>query len=167
MTNWRDVLPIGFLLPFLVIILLEVGVSYGFDYLKRNIDSKITNLESQLKTREEGLADRLEKNDAYFVFSQVINIVEIIKNRRSPLEVVNKFTPLVPTFIKVQEVRIDMDNNEIVMMASVANLVSYLRALNYFQNHPKLELKNKPSPNISNEQVTFEMVFALKPTFFE
>lgn len=167
MVSWRENLPLGLFMPFILIILAEVVVSYGFDYYKSGLNAKINNLESQLKIKEEGLTEKLEKTDSYFIFSQVINIVEILKNKKSPLLVINKFTPLVPNFVKVQNVAIDMEMNEITMNASVDNLISYLRVLNYFRNHPKLELKNQPSPSLTGNQVNFQMVFTLKPSFFE
>lgn len=167
MVNWRENLPIGLFLPFILIIIFEFAVSYGFDYYKQNLSLKINNFENQLKQREEGLSDKLSQTDSYFIFSQVINIVEILKSRKSPVEVINKFTPLVPNFVQVSNVSVDMDNNEISFDGSVSNLISYLRVLNYFRNHQKLELKNEPSPTIDNNQVNFQMVFSLKPAFFE
>lgn len=167
MSSWRENLPLGLFIPFILIILVELIVSYGFDYYKSRLSTQINNLESQLNRREEGLSDKLAKTDSYFIFSQVINIVEILKNKNSPLTVVRKFTPLVPNFVNVQSVDINMETSEITMGASVPNLISYLRVLNYFRNHPKLELKNQPAPAMSNNQVYFQMVFALKPAFFE
>lgn len=167
MPSWRENLPLGLFLPFILIIIFEFVVSYGFDYYKQNLSFKINNLETQLKTREEGLSSKLSQTDSYFIFSQVINIVEILKSKKSPVDVVNRFTPLVPNFVQVQNVSVDMDNNEISLDGSVPNLLSYLRVLNYFRNHQKLELKNQPSPNIANNQVNFQMVFSLKPAFFE
>jgi len=167
MENWKSIIPWGLLTPFLIIILVEYGVSFGLDFYSQRLNQQVNELESKLKQKEEIIKGGLGTNEAFKVFSQTVNIVEIYKNRQSLNFVINRFNQLMPKFLILNEFRYDADGKQIEINASVPNWQDYLRFYKYITNLQVLEVKNFSSPKLGdNNLINFSMVFLLKPSFY-
>jgi hypothetical protein len=168
MENWKSIIPWGLVLPFLIIILIEYGLSYGLDFYIQRLNQQIPALETKIRQKEESVKGGLETNEAFKIFSQTVNIVEILKNRKSLSLVINRFNQLMPKFLIVKEFDYDADKQEINITAAVSNWQDYLRFHKYGSSLQVFELKNFTSPTIGeNNLINFSMVFLLKPAFFK
>jgi hypothetical protein len=168
MENWRNLIPIGLVAPFLIIILIEYGLGLGLDFYNQKLDQQIEGLEDLLKQKEESLKGGLKTNEAFKIFSQTVNIIEILKNRKSLSFVINKFNQLMPKFLIVKEFKYDAEKREIEINAIVSNWQDYLRFHKYVTGLKVLELKDFTPPRLEeNNLIQFSMVFLLKPNFYE
>jgi hypothetical protein len=104
MENWRNLIPWGLVAPFLIIILIEYGLSFGINFYNQRLNQQISELEAKIKQKEESTKGGLETNESFKVFSQVVNIVEILKNRKSLSFIINKFNQLMPKFFNDQRI---------------------------------------------------------------
>ncbi len=163
----KHLLPWGFIFPFLLIIAFELALSYGLDFYNKSLESQINNLELTLNQKEAEISGKLSSNEAYFVFSQVANIVEILKSRPSVNFVINKFDKIMPKFVVIKSFSFDADKQEIQIEASVNNWDDYVRFHNYISHHPDLELRSFTSPKLEENLINFSMVFYLRPNFYK
>jgi len=168
MESWRNIIPWGFILPFLIIIGLELLISYGLDFYNQRLSSQIYNLDSVLKQKQESLAEGLETNEAFKVFSQTVNLVELL-NRNQPLSlIINKFNQLMPKFVNLKSFSYNVDERTIEISAVTQSWLDYVRFHQYVTNLKDLELKSFTSPRLDDKNlVNFSMVFFLKPSFFQ
>jgi hypothetical protein len=167
MENWRNLIPWGLVAPFLIVILIEYGISFGMNFYSQKLNQQINELEAKLKQKEETIRGGLETNEAFKAFSQTVNIVEILKNRKSLSFVINKFNQLMPKFLMVKNFSYDGERGEIKIDAAVSNWQDYLRFHKYVSGLQVLELKNFTPPKLEeNKLIQFSMVFLLKPNFY-
>ena len=168
MESWRNIIPWGLILPFLIIIIIEYGLSFGLDWYGQKLDGQINNLEAKIKQKEEALKGGLETNEAFKVFSQAVNVTEILKTRRSLSFVINKFNQIMPKFLSLQKFSYDADKNEIEISASVPSWQDYVRFHKYLTDLKDVELKFLASPKLSEKNtIDFSMVLILKPNFYQ
>lgn len=169
MPSLRESIPFGFILPFLLIIGFEYLIGFGLDYYHQKIQDQIATLESSLKVREESLQKEINDNEAYQVFSQFVNVIDLVKNRKSVYFVFQKFTPLIPKFVEIKKVEFDTDKNEIVLAGLVSNWLDYIRLHHYFSLQSDLIFKNFKSPHVDeeNKKIEFEFLLQLKPSFYQ
>jgi sulfite reductase alpha subunit-like flavoprotein len=168
MENWKNLIPWGLVAPFIIIILIEYGLSFAINFYNQRLNQQISELEINLKQKEESTKGGLETNEAFKVFSQAVNIVEILKNRQSLSFVINKFNQLMPKFLIVKEFKFDAEKREIEINAAVSNWQDYLRFHKYVTGLQVLEIKDFTSPRLEADNlIKFSMVFLLKPNFYE
>ncbi len=163
----KKIVPLGFLLPFLLIIIFELVLSYGLDFYNRRLNDQIGNLELKLKEKENQLSGNLESNDAYIVFSQLVNIVEFVKNRQSLIYVINKFNEIMPKFLIVRSFGYDDDRKEITIEASLTSWEDYARFNYYLNSLDLVEVRSFTSPIFEKDLINFSLVLYLKPGFFK
>lgn len=168
MQNFK-IIPIGFILPFIIFIIIEYLIIFGLNSYQQKIDAQIASLEAKIKAEEAGLPSELAKNEAYQIFSQFVNIIEILKKRKSAFFVFNKITPLIPKFVEVKKVAFDADSDELILEGSVNDWLNYIRLYHYFSSQPDLILIKFASPKFDpkTQKVDFEFTFKLKPTFYQ
>jgi hypothetical protein len=168
MESWRNIIPWGFILPFLIIIGLELLISYGLDFYNQILSNQIVNLDSVLKQKQESLAEGLETNEAFKVFSQTVNLVELL-NRNQPLSlIITKFNQLMPNFVNLKSFSYDADARTIEISAATRSWLDYVRFHQYVTNLKDLGIKSFKSPSLDDKNlVNFSMVFFLKPSFFQ
>ena len=168
MESWKNVIPWGLILPFLIIIAIEYGFSYGLNFYNQRLENEIADLEKKIKQKEESLKGGLESNQAFKIFSQAVNIVEILKNKRSLSFTINKFNQLMPKFLTLQEFIYDAEANEIEINASVPSWQVYIRFYKYLVNLKDIEIKSFTSPRLNDKNIVeFSMVLTLKPSFYK
>jgi hypothetical protein len=168
MKDWKNLIPLGLVAPFLIIILIEYGFILGLDFYNQKLDKQIKGLEDLLKQKEESLKGGLETNEAFKIFSQTVNIIEILKNRKSLSFVINKFNQLMPKFLIIKDFTYDGEKQEIKIDAAVSDWQDYLRFHKYVTGLKVLELKDFTPPRLEeNNLIQFSMVFLLKPNFYE
>jgi hypothetical protein len=132
------------------------------------LNQQIAELDAKIKQKEEGVKGGLETNEAFKVFSQTVDIVEILKNKQSLSFVINKFNQLMPKFLIIKEFDYDAEKQTININAAVSNWQDYLRFHKYVSSLQVFELQNLPSPTMSeNNLINFSMVFLLKPDFYK
>jgi len=168
MEDWKNIIPWGLVAPFLIIILIEYGISYGLNFYNQRLNLQINELETRLKQKEESIKGGLEANEAFKVFSQAVNIVEILKNRKPLNFVITKFNQLMPKFLIIKEFNYDADKQEVEILAATQNWQDFLSFYKYASNLQVLEIKNLTPPKLDqNNLVNFSMVFLLKPGFYQ
>jgi hypothetical protein len=170
MENWRNIIPIGFILPFVIVIALEFILSYGLDFYSRSLTNQIADLESKLRQREESLAGTLTNNEFYRVFSQVVNLsgLDILNNNRSLIGAINQFNKLMPKFVSIKNFTYDREAKKISISASVPNWFEYVRFHRYITNLKELKVESLSSPSADERNVVnFSAVFSLNPSFFQ
>jgi predicted component of type VI protein secretion system len=168
MENWKHLIPWGLLAPFLIIILIEYGIGLGLDFYNQKLNQQIEGLEDLLKQKEESLKGGLETNEAFKTFSQTVNIIEILKNRKSLSFVIKKFNQLMPKFLIINNFTYDGEKGQIKIDAAVSNWQDYLRFHKYVTGLQVLELKDFTPPRLDEKNlIQFSMVFLLKPNFYE
>ncbi len=165
--NIKEILPIGFILPFILIILFEIIILYGLDFYNQRLSQEIAKLESDLQAKEEALTKNIEANEAYYRFSQVANIVEIVKHRKLLADIILKFNQLMPKFLVVNQFTFDAEKNEITIDASVNSFEDFARFYQYLSQLKELEIKSLQSPKLRENKVNFSLVLYLKPEFFK
>lgn len=154
-------------LPFLIIIALEFLISFGLDYYNKILESQILNLENNLQIKEEELLSKLNKNEAFFVFSQTAHIREIFQNRKSSLKMFENIKKLIPKFVTVNSFTYDADKREISFNFEVSNWSDYARFLKYIKSKPELTLKLVFPPQILENKIAFSVVLALKENIYQ
>jgi predicted component of type VI protein secretion system len=168
MESWRSLIPWGLVLPFLIIIFIEIVIGRFLDFYSERLNQQISNLENLLEQKEESLKGNLEVNEAFRVFSQALNIVEVLKERRSLSFIINKFNQTMPKFLIIKSFAYDGEKQEVKIEASVSNWQDYLRFHKYVTDLPYLELKDLTAPKLGeNNLIDFSMVFLLKPNFYQ
>jgi predicted component of type VI protein secretion system len=111
------------------------------DFYSERLNQQISNLENLLEQKEESLKGNLEVNEAFRIFSQALNIVEVLKERRSLSFIINKFNQIMPKFLIIKSFAYDGEKQEVKIEASVSNWQDYLRFHKYVADLPYLELK--------------------------
>lgn len=165
----KNLIPFGFFIPFLTIILVEILVVYLLGVVETSLNNQIVAIEKTIKTKEEEVVKKLTDNESFVVFSQLVNIIEILKKRKSASVVIDKFISLMPKFLIIDSFNFDNEKQEINFSGSVSNLSDYIRLLNYLNNQSAFELKSITPPSISKESgtVSFSVVISLKPDFYK
>lgn len=168
MESWRNIIPLGFILPFLIIIGFEFLISYGLDFYNQRLSSQIDNLNSVLKQKQESLAEGLEDNEAFKVFSQAVNLVELLNSNQPLSLIIAKFNQLMPRFIIIKNFNYDAEQKTIEISGLAQDWLDYIRFYHYITNLKDLELRSFKSPTLDDENfIKFSMVFFLKPSFFQ
>ncbi len=169
MENIKNLIPIGFLLPFLIIILIEILAVYVLGTFETSLNNQIVAIEETIKRKEEEVIKKLTDNESFVVFSQMVNIIEILKNRNLASVVIDKFNSLMPKFLMIEKFEFDNKKQEINFTANVSNLIDYVRFLSYLNNQLTFELKSITPPEISKESgtVSFSVIIKLKPDFYK
>ena len=167
MKNLKNSIPLGFALPILIIILIELGIIQGLNFYIQKLNQDIVNLENKLRQKEENIKGGLEVNEFFKVFSQAVNIIEILKNRQSLLFIINRFNELMPKFLIIKDFDYDSEKNTIEISASVNNWQDYIRFHKYITNLKVFEVRDFTSPKLDEDSlINFSMVLLLKPDFF-
>jgi len=168
MENWKNIIPLGLILPFLIIIGLELLISYGLDFYNQRLGSQIDKLDLVIKQKQESLVESLETNEAFKVFSQTVNLVEVLNKQRSITFIINKFNQLMPKFITIKSFSYDAEKNTIEVSGLANNWQDYLRFYQYITNLKDLKLVAFESPILTDDNlIHFSLVFYLNPTFFQ
>lgn len=169
MESWKNIIPLGLVLPFLIIIFLEVIIFYGLGFYSQRLNQQITNLDSLIKQKQESLAGALENDEAFRAFSQMVNLVEVLNQKHSLSFVINKFNGLMPRFVTIKDFSYDAEQKTISISASIYGWVNYVRFYEYISNlKDYLEVKSVSSPSLDERGlVNFSVVFSLKPNFFQ
>lgn len=168
MESWRSIIPISLILPFIIIIGLELIISYGLDFYNQRLSNQVNNLDLSLKQKQESLIGNLEANESFKVFSQTVNLVEILKLNRQLSFIINKFNQMMPKFITIRNFNYDAEKNIIEISCLAQNWSDYVRFHRYITNLKDLELKSFKSPILDDKNlINFSMVFFLKPSFFQ
>jgi hypothetical protein len=167
MVNIKDLLPIGLIAPFLIIIAIELIIGFGMDFYTKKLNNQIAILENEIKQKEENLMGGLNTNPSYKVFSQVVNITEILKNRKSLNFVINKFNQLMPKFLIINSFNYNTEKQEIEISVSLQNWQDYFRFYRYLKSLKELEIKSISNPQMDkNNLINFSVVLLLKPNFY-
>jgi len=169
MESWKSLIPWGLLAPFLIIIFIEFGLGYALNFYNQKLYQDILNLKSRIEQKEKSLEGGLGANTYFKVFSQAVNIVEILRNKKSLGVILNRFNELMPKFLIIKELSYDADKNEIEIVASTQNWQDYIRFYKYVTHLENLELKSFTSPELdeNNNLINFSMVLFLKPSFYQ
>jgi len=168
MSNWRITIPFGFIIPFLILIIVEYGFLYGLSYYKKNLDNSIYELEQKLKQAEDQIKGNINEDQTYIVFSKAVNIMEIWKNKKSLTTIIDNFNKIMPKFLSIKNFSYDDDLKEISIAASVPSWKDYLRFYKYVYSLNVLAVKSLSTPaSDDNGIVSFSIVFSLKPAFFQ
>lgn len=165
--NLTNVKPLGFLLPFILLIAFEYFLIFGLDIYNQRLAQKIANLETNLNKKEFELNQSLSNTDAFYVFSQVANIVEILKNRNSVIFIITKFNKIMPKFLILKSFEFDAEKNELKIKGAVQNWRDYIRFHHYLENLTDIELKEFHAPKLEENLINFSMVLFLKPSFYK
>jgi len=164
----KDYVPIGLILPFLIILAVEGGLIYGLDFYKKNLSNKITILESSLNLKEEENLKKLVKDETYFVFSQSVNIVEILKQRKDVEKVIERFNSLMPKFLKLDNFNFKPSLNSISFSGSVSGWENFFKLKDYLLRENKYFVgKIESGPTYNEGIVNFSAVINLKPDFYQ
>jgi hypothetical protein len=169
MENWRNIIPIGFILPFVIIIVIEFGVLYGLNFYKQILQGRIDNLKNDIKTQQSSLAGSLEDNESYQVFSQMVNLLEILNRKHSIVSVLDEFNKIMPKFVTIKNFNYDAESNKISISGNVPDWESYVRFHQYINNLKDLRLDSFTSPTFDekNNIVNFSMVLVLNQSFYQ
>lgn len=169
MENFKNLVPIGLFFPFLIIILLELLSVYLLGIIETSLNNKIALLEERIKSKEEALTQELINNENFMVFSQMVDIVEILRKRNLAQNVIDKFNSLMPKFLSIEKFSFDNQKKEIVFVSNVNNLTDYVRFLNYLNHQSAFEVKSITPPNIAKEtgKVNFSVTIKLKEDFYK
>jgi hypothetical protein len=174
MESWKNIIPWRLVLPFIVIILIEYGLSQWLIFYNQSLNQEIGRLESAIKEKESVLEGGIESNEAFRIFSQAVNIAEIVKNRKSLTFIINKFNNrILPKFLTINNFSYDDENQEVKITASVNNWLDYLRFHKYVAKYAsevqEIEIKEIEAPKFDEEKkiINFSMVFSLKPNFYQ
>lgn len=168
-TGLKNLFPWGAIAPFIFFIIFEYLIAFGLDYYKQNLDNKVSTLEVALTKEENLLNEDLKNNESFFVFSQVKNIVDIVQQRKSFIQVINKFNSIMPNsaILKLKVFEFDANNNEIKIEGTVDNWNDYVKVHNYLANLNEISVKSFTSPKSEGGLIKFSMVINLKPSFYQ
>jgi len=168
MESWKNIIPFGLVVPFLIIIVIEYGIILALNSYNQKLNEDILTLEIRLKEREENIVGVLESNIGFKTFSQAVNVVEILKNRKSLNFVINKFNQLMPQFLIIKEFNYDADEQKIEILAATQSWEEFLSFYKYLSNLQAFEIKELVPPKLDqNNLVSFSMVLLLKPSFYQ
>lgn len=165
--NLKNIIPIGLIFPFILLIGLEYFLIFGLDYYNQRLSQQISNLETTLTQKETELGQGLKTNEAFYVFSQIGNIVEILKNRKSVNLVINKFNRIMPKFLILKTFEFDAEKSEIKIQGAFQNWQDYVRFYRYLTSLPDIEIKESQPPKLEKNLINFSMVLFLKPSFYK
>lgn len=167
--NLKNIFPLGFILPFALIIIFELIILYGLDFYKEKLTQDISDLELSLKQKEENLSLDLRKNESFYVFSQVANIVEILNHRKSLSSIISKFNKIMPNFLIIENVEIDVENNLIKLNGAINNWDEYVKLYRYLLTLNDIEIRefNKPIFDEEKNLIKIYMVIFLKSSFYQ
>lgn len=169
MPSLRNNIPVGLVLPFIIIILAEYLILFGLRYYNNRLDYQIGNLRNQLDEKEKNIKNILARNDYYLVFSQSVNMMEILrlKETKSLNFVINRFNQLMPNFIQLDRFSYDSDKNEIIISGYVDSWTNYIRFHNYVNNNPSFTINNFVA-NLDKEKgyIKFNMNLSLNSNFY-
>lgn len=159
---------IGILLPFLIIIVLEVIGLYALNLLNKDFRSQIDNLESAIKNKEEDIAKAISQGEGYIVFSQLVNVVEFVKRKQSVNFFIERFNSLMPKFLEINSFSFDRNNKEITVDGYVNNLNDYIRFSRYLNGLTAVKVKSISQPYLTDgEKMKISFVISLQPDFYK
>lgn len=163
----KNIFPVGIIYPFLILIALEYLLIFVLNFYNQKLTNQISSLEVSLTSKEEELFNDLNSSEAFFSFSQIFNIVEIFKNKKSVSLVINNFKKIMPNFLIVKTFEFDVENNELKIQGATRDWQSYIKLIGYLNNLTDIKVKELSSPKFENNFINFSMVLLLKPTFYQ
>jgi hypothetical protein len=169
METLKNLIPPGVLVPFLAIIVFEVLVSNLLTFYGNSLQNQTISLESKIKAKEGEIAKQILAEDSFVAFSQIVNIVEISKNRKSVIPVLEKFNSLMPKFLTLESFNFNEEAQEISFQGNIDNTLNYIRFLNYINNHQAFEVKSITPVGIPKVEgkINFSATIKLKPSFYQ
>lgn len=168
-TKISDILPIGALMPLLVVLGIELLFSYGLAYYNNFQENQIQEKTQNLTQKENEILNKIKTNEGYFVFSQYANIAELAQRRYSVNQIIEKFNKLMPKFLIVKSFAYDDEKKEINLKLSTVNWDDYLKFIDYLEKNPNLRIIENPSPeyNTQSQLIDFTLQIQLTPNFFK
>lgn len=163
----KNIIPLGLLFPFILLIGLEYFLMFGLDYYNQKLSQQISNLETTLTRKETDLDQVLKTNETFYVFSQIGNIVEILKDRKSVNFVIGKFNRIMPKFLILKTFEFDAEKSEIKIKGAFQNWQDYVRFHRYLKSLSDVEIRELQAPKLEEKLINFSMVLFLKPSFYK
>ncbi|MER3570079.1 MAG: hypothetical protein C4348_00475 [Patescibacteria group bacterium] len=168
-TKISDILPIGALMPLLIVLGIELLFSYGLAYYNNFQENQIQEKTQNLTQKENEILNKIKTNEGYFVFSQYANIAELAQRRYSVNQIIEKFNKLMPKFLIVKSFAYDDEKKEINLKLSTVNWDDYLKFVDYLEKNPNFKIIENPSPkyNTQSQLIDFTLQIQLTPNFFK
>jgi len=164
-----EIIPIGLLLPFLIILAIEFIFIYGLSFYNQNQENFLSQKKSELDRKENEILNRIKNNESYFVFSQYANVSSLAQQRISLNTILEKFNASMPKFLIIKSFSYDEENKEINLSLSFRTWDEYLKFRNYLQKTAKFKIKNETYPLIDEKSgsLNFSLILNLTPEFFK
>ncbi|MFZ8806437.1 MAG: hypothetical protein ACO2OW_02620 [Minisyncoccia bacterium] len=164
-----ELIPIGLLLPFLIILGIELLFVYGLSYYNQSQENFLNQKKVELDRKENEILNKIKNNEAYFVFSQYANASFLAQNKISLNTVLEKFNASMPKFLNVKNFSYDEENKEVNLNLSLRSWDEYLRFRNYLQKTAKFKIKKESYPQYDQKSgnLTFNLTLTLTPEFFK
>lgn len=168
-TKISEIIPIGVVLPLLIILGVEFLISYGLEFYNSRQIAVIEEKKSFLTSKENEILNKLKNNEGYFLFSQYANISKLAKERFSFNLLLDKFNALMPKFLIIQNFGYDSQNNLISLDLKTKTWDDYLKLITYLKNNEyfSIEKANDPKFNEKEGVVEFQLTLKLKNKFFQ
>ncbi len=164
-----EIIPIGFLLPFLIILSIELLFIYGLSYYNQNQENFLNQKKEELDRKENEILNKIKNNEAYFVFSQYANASFLAQNKISLNTVLEKFNASMPKFLSIKNFNYDDEEKEISLNLSFETWEDYLKFRNYLQKTSKFKIKKESFPlkDEKSGNFNFNLTLILTPDFFK
>lgn len=162
-------IPINYVLPFVVILILEFLISFGLNTYKNALNNQISNIEMEIGSKEKEFLPQLQKSEGYYYFSKADYINKIVSQRKSVFQIVSKLKEFLPKFVNLESLSVDTLDETVDMKLSVNSWTDFSRFVKYFSNHPDFDLDNLSSPSLSEKDrtINFQVKIKLRPTFYK
>jgi len=166
-----EIIPIGFLLPFLIILGIEILFSYGLSYYNKRQENFLNQKKIGLDEKENEILNKIKNNEAYFVFSQYANVSFLAQNKISLNTVLEKFNASMPKSLNIKNFSYEEKNRELNLNLSLSfkSWDEYLKFRNYLQKTAKFKIKEESYPQYDQKSgdLTFNLSLILTPEFFK
>ncbi|BCX15578.1 MAG: hypothetical protein KatS3mg097_470 [Candidatus Parcubacteria bacterium] len=168
-TNIKNIIPVGLVFPFLLILIIEFGIDMGLQSYNSKLENTKNSLINEIKDIKNKSGDEINKRPEFNFFSRFVNVATLIKERKRIKDVIDSFNRIMPTFVDISNFNYDAEKQQITFQASVSNWRDYVRLYKYLysQNKIRVESFSLPTGDEATGKINFSIAIILNSNFFE
>lgn len=168
-TNIKNIIPVGLVFPFLLILLIEFGIDMGLQSYNSKLEQDKDGLIREINNIKNKSGDEINKRPEFNFFSRLINVSTLIKERKRIKDVIDSFNKMMPIFVDISNFNYDAEKQMITFQASVSNWKDYVRFYKYLYNQNKIYVDSfsLPTGDETIGKINFSVSIILNSNFFE
>lgn len=137
LSDFLELIPKKFIFVLLLILAIEIGVSYGLDFMIAADQNKIKEIDNKvLNFVNEYYSTAQQKN--YYSIIQFLAIDYLASNKKYLSKIITNLPRYLPKNFSIESFSYNLKENKIILSGTVPNWVEYAKFYKYFMKNQNI-----------------------------